>query len=67
MSIETQYSLFTQAGIEQIAQTIANIQAAGGSTGLAQSLLTQGDAARAAGDFKGAYTLYRKAYKTAAK
>lgn len=50
-----------------VAQTIANIQAAGGSTGQAQSLLTQGDAAKAAGDFKGAYTLYRKAYKTAAK
>ncbi len=50
-----------------VAQTIANIQAAGGSAGQAQSWLTQGDAAKAAGDFKGAYTLYRKAYKFAAK
>lgn len=50
-----------------VAQTIANIQAAGGNTGQAQSLLSQGDAARTAGDFKGAYTLYRKAYKAAAK
>jgi hypothetical protein len=50
-----------------VAQTIANIQAAGGSTGQAQSLLSQGDAARTAGDFKGAYTLYRKAYKAATK
>ncbi|HBB90061.1 MAG TPA: hypothetical protein DC047_20865 [Blastocatellia bacterium] len=50
-----------------VAQTIANIQASGGSTGQAASLLSQGDAARTAGDFKGAYTLYRKAYKAAAK
>jgi hypothetical protein len=50
-----------------VAQTIANIQAAGGNTGQAASLLSQGDAARTAGDFKGAYTLYRKAYKAAAK
>jgi len=50
-----------------VAQTIANIQAAGGSTGQAQSFFNQGDAAKAAGDFKGAYTLYRKAYKMAAK
>jgi hypothetical protein len=50
-----------------VAETIANIQASGGNTGQAQSLLNQGDAARTAGDFKGAYTLYRKAYKAAAK
>ena len=50
-----------------VTQTLANIQAAGGSIGSAQSLLTQANAAKTAGDFKGAYTLYRKAYKAAQK
>jgi len=50
-----------------VTQSIANIQAAGGNTGQAQSLLSQANAAKTAGDFKGAYALYRKAYKTAVK
>ncbi|MSO19445.1 MAG: hypothetical protein EXQ56_03140 [Acidobacteria bacterium] len=50
-----------------VAQTIANIEAAGGNAGQAQSFLLQGDAAKAAGDFKGAYANYRKAYKMAVK
>jgi len=48
-----------------VAQTIANIQAAGGSTGQAQSLLAQGDTFKNAGDFKRAYTYYQQAYKAA--
>jgi hypothetical protein len=50
-----------------VTQTLANIQAAGGSIGNAQSFLSQANAAKAAGDFKGAYALYRKAYKMAQK
>ena len=45
--------------------TLANIQAAGGSIGNAQSFLTQANAAKAAGNFKSAYDNYRKAYKAA--
>ena len=45
--------------------TLANIQAAGGSTGNAQSFLTQANADKAAGNFKSAYDNYRKAYKAA--
>lgn len=40
---------------------------AGYSTAQANSILAQGDAARNSGDYKGAYTAYRKAYKTATK
>ena len=50
-----------------VTETLAKIQAAGGSIGDAQSFLTQANAAKTAGDFKGAYALYRKAYKSAAK
>ena len=49
-----------------VTQTLANIQAAGGNTSNAQSFLTQANAAKAAGQFKIAYALYRKAYKAAA-
>jgi hypothetical protein len=48
-----------------VTQTLANIQAAGGSIGDAQSFLTQANAQKTAGQFKAAYKLYRKAYKTA--
>jgi hypothetical protein len=50
-----------------VTETLANIQAAGGSIGSAHSFLNEANAAKAAGDFKGAYALYRKAYKMAAK
>jgi len=50
-----------------VTQTLANIQAAGGSVATAQPLLNQANAAKTAGDFKGAYALYRKAYKAALK
>ncbi len=46
--------------------TLANIQAAGGSIGNAQSFLTQANADKAAGNFKSAYDNYRKAYKATA-
>jgi len=49
-----------------VTQTLANIQAAGGSIGNAQSFLTQANAQKAAGQFKDAYKNYRKAYKAAA-
>ena len=49
-----------------VTQTLANIQAAGGNTSNAQAFLTQANAAKAAGQFKIAYGLYRKAYKAAA-
>jgi hypothetical protein len=45
--------------------TLANIQAAGGSIGNAQSFLNQANADKAAGNFKSAYDNYRKAYKAA--
>ncbi|MCY7348530.1 MAG: hypothetical protein LH614_20265 [Pyrinomonadaceae bacterium] len=47
--------------------TLANIQAAGGNIGNAQSFLTQANADKAAGNFKSAYDNYRKAYKAAVK
>ena len=50
-----------------VTQTLANIQAAGGDVSAAQPVLVQANAAKAAGQFKVAYTLYRKAYKTASK
>ena len=46
--------------------TLANIQAAGGSIGNAQSFLDKANADKAAGNFKSAYDNYRKAYKAAA-
>ena len=49
-----------------VTETLANILAAGGSIGVAQLFLNEANAAKAAGDFKGAYALYRKAYKIAA-
>ncbi len=50
-----------------VTQTLAGIQAAGGGISNAQQFLTKADAAKAAGQFKSAYDLYRKAYKAAAK
>jgi hypothetical protein len=50
-----------------VTETIARIQAAGGSTSNAQAFLNDANAAKAAGDFKAAYALYRKAYKAAGK
>jgi hypothetical protein len=50
-----------------VTETIAKIQAAGGSTSNAQAFLSDANAAKAAGDFKTAYSLYRKAYKAAGK
>jgi hypothetical protein len=49
-----------------VTQTLANIVAAGGSIGTAQSSLDQANADMSAGRFKDAYKNYRKAYKTAA-
>jgi hypothetical protein len=46
--------------------TLANIQAAGGSIGNAQSFLNTANQDKAAGNFKSAYDNYRKAYKAAA-
>ncbi len=46
--------------------TLANMVAAGGSIGNAQSFLTQANADKVAGNFKSAYDNYRKAYKAAA-
>lgn len=50
-----------------VTETIARIQAAGGSISNAQAFLSDANAANAAGDFKTAYSLYRKAYKAAGK
>lgn len=50
-----------------VTQTIARVQAAGGSVGQAPTFLAQANAAKAAGQFKSAYDLYRKAYKAAVK
>ena len=50
-----------------VTQTLANIQSAGSDVSAAQSLLTQANAAKTAGQFKTAYALYRKAYKAVAK
>lgn len=48
-----------------VTQTLANIRAAGGDIGNAQSSLNQANADKAAGRFKDAYKEYRKAYKAA--
>lgn len=50
-----------------VTQTLANILAAGGSIGNAQSFLDQANADKAAGHFESAYANYRKAYKAAAQ
>ena len=50
-----------------VTQTLANVQAAGGSISNAQPFLSDANAAKAAGSFKTAYSLYRKAYKAAGK
>ena len=50
-----------------VTETIANVQAAGGSVGNAVATLADANAAKAAGDFKTAYALYRRAYKAAGK
>ena len=49
-----------------VADTIAKMQATGQGVGNAQAFLAAGDAARAAGDYKGAYANYGKAYRAAA-
>ena len=49
-----------------VTQTLASIQAAGGSIGNAQTFLDRANADKAAGRFKSAYGNYRKAYKAAA-
>jgi hypothetical protein len=46
--------------------TLANIRAAGGSIGNAQSFLDRANADKAAGNFKSAYDNYCRAYKAAA-
>jgi hypothetical protein len=50
-----------------VTQTIARIQAAGGTTGNALSFLNTANAFKAAGNFKAAYDNYRKAYRAASK
>ena len=50
-----------------VVQTITVVQAAGGTTGTAQSFVTQGDQYKAAGQFKLAYDSYRRAYQMAAR
>jgi len=48
-----------------VADTLADVQALGGSIVNAQSFLTQANTAKAAGLYRTAYSLYRKAYKSA--
>ncbi|HKS28431.1 MAG TPA: hypothetical protein VJS44_11450 [Pyrinomonadaceae bacterium] len=50
-----------------VAQTIARIQGAGGTTGNALNFLNTANAYKAAGNFKAAYDNYRKAYRAASK
>jgi hypothetical protein len=50
-----------------VTDTLARIRSAGGSVGNAQNFLDDANAAKAAGNFKGAYASYRKAYKAAGK
>jgi len=50
-----------------VQETIANVQAAGAGVGNASAIFNEANAAKAAGDFKQAYALYRRAYKAAAK
>lgn len=49
-----------------VADTIAKMQATGQGVGNAQAFLAAGDAAKAAGAYKGAYANYGKAYRAAA-
>jgi hypothetical protein len=51
---------------EIVVDIIAKMQATGQGVGNAAAFLAQGDAAAAAGDYKGAYTEYGKAYRAAA-
>jgi hypothetical protein len=48
-----------------VTETLANVSAAGGNVGSAQSFLNQANAQKAAGQFKNAYANYRRAYKQA--
>jgi hypothetical protein len=48
-----------------VTETLANVSAAGGNIGSAQSFLNQANAQKAAGQFKNAYANYRRAYKQA--
>jgi hypothetical protein len=50
-----------------VTETIANVQAAGGGVGNAPAILLDANAVKAAGEFKKAYGLYRRAYKAAGK
>jgi hypothetical protein len=50
-----------------VTETIANVQAAGAGVGNAPAILNDANAVKAAGDFKKAYALYRRAYKAAGK
>lgn len=50
-----------------VAQAIADLEAAGQSTGNARSFLATAAAAVAAGDFVGAYTAYSQAYQAAVR
>ena len=50
-----------------VTETIADVLAAGGTVSNAQAALTSANTAKAAGDFKTAYGLYRKAYKAAGR
>lgn len=50
-----------------VTETLANVLAAGGGIGNAQSFLDKANADKAAGKFKAAYDNYRKAYKEAIK
>src|SRR3954471_15614125 len=50
-----------------VTDTLAKVQAAGGSVANAPAFLNDANAAKAAGDFKTAYSSYRKAYKAAGK
>jgi hypothetical protein len=51
---------------EIVVDIIAKMTATGQGVGNAQAFLASGDAAAAAGDYKGAYTEYGKAYRAAA-
>jgi hypothetical protein len=50
-----------------VTETIADVLAAGGTVGIARDALDQANAAKATGDFKRAYALYRKAFKAAGR
>ena len=50
-----------------VTETIARIQAAGGTTSNASTFLTTANAFKTAGNFKSAYDNYRKAYRAASK